>query len=85
MGSTLEVWLAVAVLVIIFLATAAIWISMGRTAGIASGLLLFLILDGFHCLWVLVTHSMYQRIGDTLDAKDSQRLRDGSRGNPTIR
>jgi uncharacterized membrane protein YqjE len=84
-GAKLDVVVALVVLATITVVAAIAWIIVGRTAAIAAAVLLFLMLDGFGCVWTLATFRMNQRIGDKLDAEDEARIRTESRNNPTIR
>ena len=84
-GAKIEIAISLAVLAAIAVAAIIVWIILGKTAAIAAAVLLFLLLDGFDCVWALATFRINQRIGDKLDADDEDKLRTGSRNNPTIR
>jgi flagellar biosynthesis/type III secretory pathway M-ring protein FliF/YscJ len=81
----LDYRLSVAVLVFILAITVAAGIAGGlRVAGIVA-LFLFLILEGFECLWTVVTRREAEKISDELDAKERNRFYEKSKDNPTIR
>jgi len=77
--------LSVAVLVVIIVVTVAAGIAGGlRVAGIV-GLFLFLILEGFECLWTVVTRREAEKISDELDAKENDRFYEKTKDNPSLR
>jgi len=81
----LDYRLSIAVLVVILVITVAAGILGGlRTAGIV-GLFLFLILEGFECLWTVVTRREAEKISDELDAKEKDRFYEKTKDNPTLR
>ncbi len=84
-GARIELALSIAVLAVIGLSALAVGYFLGTEAAVATAVLLFLLLDGFACLWTVLTWPMNRRIADRLDAEDEQRLQDGSRHNPTLR
>ena len=85
LGSKFERGLAIAVLLLILVLALVAWLTLGRASGIATAVILFLLLDGFDCVWVLLTYAMNQRIADRLDSDDEKMLRTGARDNPTLR
>ena len=85
MGGKLERGICIALLLIIAVLTVCAWILLGKGAAIAAGILLFLLLDGFDCIWGLITQSMNQRIGERLDSDDESKIQEGAKSNPTIR
>jgi uncharacterized membrane protein YqjE len=84
-GAKIENALSIAVLGIIVAASIIAWIIIGKAAAIATAVLLFLLLDGFDCVWALITNQVNQRIGDKLDKMDEDNHRNGTQNNPTIR
>jgi uncharacterized membrane protein YqjE len=79
MGSKYERWISIAILLMIVLLTAYVWIQLGKGAAIAAGILLFLLLDGFNCIWTLLSNSMNQRIGERLDSEDEKAINDSAK------
>lgn len=84
-GTQVETALCLTVLVLIVGMALVAGYYLGTGAAVATAVILFLLLDGFDCLWSLFTRGLHRRIGDRLDAEDEQKMRDGSRHNPTLR
>ena len=81
----LDYRISVAILAVIIAVTVVAGIVAGvRAAGIV-GLFLFLVLEGFECLWTVVTRREAEKISDELDAEEKDRFYDKSKDNPTMR